>query len=186
MNKGLEFKSYVSNYVPELGYLTEEKIGFFPIDHPLAELAAQKVLNYEENEYLPGYIKVTYDQQNILSDENETDDLLETWSDLSYIVKNQATEDKYPITLLGYPIDVFVLKKEDQFYFEINNDVLVKRSPNIPKEELLDSIFKGYRDFIDFCKRESLTFGEGTVYNSSIKTLNKISDMKKMKRTHLK
>ncbi|MFC0273722.1 hypothetical protein ACFFIX_20255 [Metabacillus herbersteinensis] len=181
MKECLEFKSYVSNYVPELGYLTKEEIKFLPIDHSLAELAAQKVLDYEQNEYLPGYIKVTYGQHSILSDQHETDDLLDTWDGLSYIVKNQATEDKYPITLLGYPIDVFILKKQKQFYFEINNGKMVKRSLSIPKEELLKSILKGYRDFIDFCKKESLTFGEDTVYNSSLKTLNNINNMEKMK-----
>ncbi|WP_088088144.1 hypothetical protein [Bacillus sp. OV166] len=69
MNKSLEFKTFVSNYVPELGYLTKEENEFLPIDHPLAEVAAQKILDYEENEYLPGYIEVTYDHQSILSTE---------------------------------------------------------------------------------------------------------------------
>lgn len=187
MKKVLELKSYVSNYIPELGYLTKEEIEFLPINHPLAELAAQKVLDYEDNEYFPGYVKITYDQQSILSDQYETGDLLETWADLSYIVKDQAAQDEYTIILLDYPSDVFVLKKDQdhQFYFEIKDLLFsnkVTRSPSIPKEELLDSIFKGYRDFIDFCKRESLIFSKDTLYDSSIKKLNTISNMKKNKK----
>jgi hypothetical protein len=180
MNKSLEFKTFVSNYVPELGYLTKEENEFLPIDHPLAEVAAQKILDYEENEYLPGYIEVTYGHQSVLSKQNETDDLLETWGDLSYIVINQAVDQRYRITLIGYPIEVFVLKKDGQFYFEINEgNKLVNISPSFPVEELMDSIVKGYRNFIGFCKKDSLTFSESTIYKSSINTFERISRMKK-------
>ncbi|SMQ81022.1 hypothetical protein SAMN05444673_4095 [Bacillus sp. OV166] len=113
-------------------------------------------------------IKVFYQQ-------NETDDLLETWGDLSYIVINQAADQRYRITLIGYPIEVFVLKKDGQFYFEINEgNKLVNISTSFPLEELMDSIVKGYRNFIGFCKKDSLTFSESTIYKSSINTFESV------------
>ncbi len=49
--------------------------------------------------------------------------------------------------------------------------------PKISKEELLESIFNGYKDFIHFCQKEELFIGETSLLRTSIKTLDKISEM---------
>ena len=52
--------SYISNYLPHLGYMTPKKERFLSINDPLATKAAQKILVDNEEDYLEGCITASY------------------------------------------------------------------------------------------------------------------------------
>ncbi|WP_203362901.1 hypothetical protein [Bacillus sp. REN10] len=179
MNRKLEMVTYISNFIPELGFLTDKKDKFLEITHPLAELAAEKLLNYENNDYLPGYIQVVYNNKIILSEEESTGELLETWADLSYFIEDHASKEKYHIELLDNLNKLDLVKKDDGYVFEVKKfdiveDSEVIQSSVIPTRQLLDAIFKGYKGFIHFCVEKELIFSEESLLHSSIETLKKL------------
>ncbi|OCA89055.1 hypothetical protein [Pseudobacillus wudalianchiensis] len=183
MNKKNQLITYISNFVPELGFLTDQQDKFIPITHPSAEIAAQRLLNHEEGEYLSGYIKITYEDKVILSEKEWTGELLETWSDLSYIVSDGASEEKYHIELLDNPDKLYLVRKENGYFFEINKLALnenpeVIQSSVVPASELLEAIFSGYQEFIKFCTEKNLPFSEESLLHSSIESLKDLENKK--------
>ena len=72
-------KSYISNYLPHLGYLTSKKEEFLSINDPLAKQAARLILKDNEEDYLEGCITATYNSEVIFTQDFETTDLLLTW-----------------------------------------------------------------------------------------------------------
>ena len=179
MSKKIEIITYVANFVPELGFLTDQKDKFLAITHPFAELAAQKLLNYGNNDYLPGYIKVIYNNKVILSE--STEELFETWADLSYVVADDASEEKYYIELLDHLNKLYLVKKDAGCFFEINkfdthDQGELIQSAIIPTSKLLDALFNGYKGFIKFCVEKNLTFSEESLFDSSIEALKKLEN----------
>ncbi|KMY55475.1 hypothetical protein AC623_17285 [Bacillus sp. FJAT-27231] len=183
MNKKMEIVTHVSNFIPEWGFLTDEKDRFLPIAHPAAELAAQKLLNYEEGQYLPGYVKVRYDHKELLTEEEWTDELLETWADFLNIVMDDGREEKYHIELLDNPDKLYLVKKENGYFFEINKlamneDQEVIQSSVVPASKLLEGIFSGYQEFIKFCTEKKLPFSEESLLYSGIEALKDLENKK--------
>ncbi|RJS60501.1 hypothetical protein [Bacillus sp. PK3_68] len=181
MNKKIKIITYITNFVPELGFLTDQKKNFVAISHPSAELAAQKLLNHEEGDYLSGYIKIIDDDQVIVSEKEWTGELLETWADLSYIVLDRASEKKYPIELLDNPTKLYLVKEEKGYFFEIekvtmeNNKEFIQSSV-IDTEKLLEAIYVSYKEFLTFCTERAVTFSAESLLHSSVQTLKCLQD----------
>lgn len=171
----LEIKTYVSNHIPEWGYLSSEEESYLSIDHPLAETAAVKLLEYEED-YLPGYIEIKYNGKvfferkdvklgppwELSPVDTETDDLVSAWSELLRIFKENATDKSYDIGLIGI-MDILMLNKEKEGYqFVLTDNYENKLSESIvfSKELLLEAIATGLKQFGEFTAKDTLKFGK--------------------------
>ncbi|MBP3950270.1 hypothetical protein [Bacillus suaedae] len=176
MKNDLEIKSFVVNHIPELGYLTDSRSLYLPIDDPLAPIAVKKALENENHEYLAGYIQVKRGNETILSENHPTQDLFETWSDLTHVL-TASTEDQYAITLLDYPIDVTIKREKQDFLFQVKGEFndTEHTSSLIQKEHLFEAISAGFKDLITFCQKENFHFGEATLYQSSVRLSEELS-----------
>lgn len=170
MDNKLEIKTYVSNFIPELGYLTHEEKGYLIIQSVLAEKAAVKLLQYEGN-YLPGKIEVIYKGKVFSPDLTVTDDLLDLWYDLSIVLNEHASSACYNISLLDYPYELTINKEIDryQFVFKEQNTEAINKSDTFTKEELLGAIDSGFKIFVNFVKSDTLKFGEETIIEEFLK-----------------
>ncbi|WOD65643.1 hypothetical protein NQZ71_20730 (plasmid) [Niallia taxi] len=173
----LKINTYISNYIPEFGYLSKESKKFIPIHHPDAKKAAEKYLEYENQIYLNGYIEIKYNDLTFLNDIEETGDLLSTWDDLAWLVINHEKVDEFEIILLDNSSTFKIIK-------DGTNDILILDSihsgehdgtskVSIPSNELIEVIKTSFKDFVDFCN-SGLVFNEESEYKNILESSSKI------------
>ena len=176
----LKIKTYISNYIPEFGYSSNESKKFLPIHHPEAKKAAQKYLDYEGKIYLNGYIEIKYDNITFLNDIEETGDLLSTWDDLAWLVINHEKENEFEIILLDNASTFKVIKDGtndnlilDSIHSEVHDGTLTL---SIPSDELIEVVKTSFKDFVDFCN-SGLVFDEESEYKKILESNSKIKDL---------
>ncbi len=74
------------------------KIESFPITNPLAVEKAQKILEENEGDCLCGFVSLIYNNVVIFGEEQLTEDLLDTWCDLIYILNHRYDGRSIDIT----------------------------------------------------------------------------------------
>lgn len=172
-------KSYISNYLPNLGYLTPKKERFLSIDDPLATQAAQMILEENEQDYLEGCITATYNSEVIFTQDFETTDLLFTWQTIITPLLINEMDDIFIITFLDSLIDVEISERDNLFYIKLEDPYGVlnynlNKVISIPKEIYLKEVPKGFLSFASFCSNNELKFCEESSYPSFILDYQKL------------
>lgn len=170
-------KTFVYNYSHELEeYYTVKKTKFLSIDDPLAGIAAKKILEENNLDYLAGYIFLSYDGKPVFTEERtETECLLTTWLDLARILREE--EDKeFEICFLDNADGNAIIKKEAGNYVI----TLQKRKQGpadtftIPAEKLKEAVRKNFVKFIGFCRQSNLVFSKESLYSNALEEYEKI------------
>jgi len=153
--------------------MTSKKEKFLSIQYPLAKQAAQIILEDSEGDYLEGCITATYNSEVIFSQDFETTDLLFTWQTIIAPLLINEMEDNNNIVFLDSLISVAVSEKDSLFYLRLEepSGILnydLNKVVNIPKEDYLNGITKGFLSFASFCFNNELKFCEESSYPSFI------------------
>ncbi|MDW0109411.1 hypothetical protein [Sporosarcina aquimarina] len=173
MNETFIIKSYISNYLPHLGYITSKKERFLSIHDPLAKQAAQMILEDSEGDYLEGCITATYNSEVIFTQDFETTDLLFTWQTIITPLLNNEMDDNINIVFLDSLINVDVSEKDSLFYLRLEDpsgilNYNLSKVVNIPKEDYLKGMTKEFLSFASFCINNELKFCEESSYRSFV------------------
>lgn len=172
-------KSYISNHLPNLGYLTSKKEKFLSINDPLATKAAQIILKDNEQDYLEGCITATYNSEVIFTQDFETTDLLFTWQTMITPLLINEMDDIFKITFLDSLINVEVSEKDNLFYIKLEDSSGVlnynlNKVISIPEEDYLKEVSKEFLSFASFCANNELKFCEESTYPSFILDYQKL------------
>ncbi|WP_313235584.1 hypothetical protein [Sporosarcina ureae] len=164
-------KSYVSNHLPDLGYMTSKKEQFLSIHDPLALKAAQLIIDTNDGDYLEGCITATYNSEVIFTKDFETTDLLFTWQTIIAPLLSHDLDEHFTIVFLDSLITVGVSDKDTMFNLRLEdpNRMLnydVNKVVNIPKEEYLNGITNGFLSFASLCVHNELMFCGESSYPS--------------------
>ncbi|WP_026671792.1 hypothetical protein [Alkalihalobacterium bogoriense] len=175
MKNTLEIKTFVSNHIPEWGYLSKVEESYLPIDHPLAEMAAVKLLEYEED-YLPGYLEIKINGEVLFERKDiklgpplelapvdtETDDVVSAWSSFLRILHKNAKDTSYNIELIGIMDNLTISKEKKGYQFVLTDDYenILSESDVFLKEDLLVAIAVGVKQFGEFTTKNTLKFGK--------------------------
>jgi len=147
------------------------KIESFSITNPLALEKAQKILEENEGDYLCGFVSLIYNDVVIFGEEQLTEDLLDTWCDLIYILNYRYDRRSIDITFLDNYRGNALVKEIDQFY-EIQLDS--SQCYLLPKEPFKKEVKKEFLKFVEFCKNEKLQFAEDSLYRGIIETYDEL------------
>jgi len=148
------------------------KIDSFPITNPLAVEMAQKILEENEGDYLCGFVSLIYNNVVIFGEEQLTESLLETWSDLIYIFNNHYDGRSHGIVFLdNASYNNTVIQEVGEFY-EIQLDCHQRFL--VPIELFKNEVKKEFFNFVEFCKNEKLWFSEESSYRGLLETYNEI------------
>lgn len=177
----LKISTYISNYIPEFGYSTNESKEFLPIQHPEAKVAAQKRLDYEDQIYLNGYIEIIYEDKLFLNELEGTDDLLFTWDSFAQIIIKNDTKDEFEIFLLDNASTLKVIKDGANYKLILDSVHSEEQGHcisivSIPSDELIEEIKISFKDFVDFCK-SGLVFDEESDYDIMLQSYSKIKGL---------
>lgn len=166
-------KTYISNYLPHLGYITSKKEKFLPINDHLAKQAAQMILKDNEGDYLEGCITATYNSEVLFTKDFETTDLLFTWQTIMLPLLINEMKDDFNIIFLDSLLNIDVIEKDSLIYLRLEDpsDILnydLSKEVNIPKKDYVKGITKGFLFFASFCVNNELKFCEESSYPSFI------------------
>ncbi|MFJ5789881.1 hypothetical protein ACIP9G_07290 [Lysinibacillus sp. NPDC093197] len=158
-------RRYYSNF-PEV--VTEA----IPISNPLAVEKAQKILEENEGDYLCGFVSLIYNDVIIFGEEQLTESLLETWSDLIYIFNNHYDGSIHGIDFLDncQYLDT-AIQVIDQYY-EIRLDNTQRFL--VPIELFKNEVKKEFFKFVEFCKNKKLQFSEESSYLGLLETYDEL------------
>lgn len=148
------------------------KIESFPITNPLAVEKAQNILEENEGDYLSGFVSLIYNETVIFGEEQLTESLLETWSDLIYIFNNHYDGRSHGIVFLdNASYNDTVIQEVGEFY-EIQLDCHQRFL--VPIELFKNEVKKEFFRFVEFCKNEKLWFSEESSYRGLLEKYNEI------------
>ncbi|MFJ5789880.1 hypothetical protein ACIP9G_07285 [Lysinibacillus sp. NPDC093197] len=148
----------------------EYKIESFSITNPLAVEKAQKILEENEGDYLCGFVSLIYNNVVIFGEVQLTEDLLDTWCDLNYILDYRYDGRSSDITFLDNYRGNALVKEIDQFYeIKLNHQCFL-----VPIEPFRNEVKKGFLKFAEFCKNEKLQFAEESLYRGILETYEEL------------
>ncbi|MGE7839712.1 hypothetical protein ACQKNX_02865 [Lysinibacillus sp. NPDC093712] len=156
-------RQYYSNF-PEV--ITEA----IPITNPLAVEKAQNILEENEGDYLCGFVSLIYNDVVIFGEEQLTEDLLDTWCDLIYILNYRYDGKSIDITFLDNYRGNAIVKEIDRFYeIKLNHQCFL-----VPIEPFQNEVKKEFLKFAEFCKNEKLQFAEESLYRGILETYDEL------------
>ncbi|WP_339262426.1 hypothetical protein [Lysinibacillus sp. FSL K6-3209] len=159
------------------------KIESFPITSPLAVEKAQNILEENEGDYLSGFVSLIYNEMVIFSEEQLTEDLLDTWCDLIYILNHRYDGRSIDITFLdNYKGNALV--QEIGHFYEIQLNHLQRFL--VPIELFRNEVKKEFLNFVEFCKNEKLQFAEDSLYRGILETYDELLQHEEKKLRGLK
>ena len=143
-----------------------------PITNPLAVDKAQKILEENEGDYLFGFVSLIYNDAVIFGEEQLTESLLETWSDIIYIFDSHYDGRIHGIDFLDncQYLDT-VIQIIDQYY-EIKLDS--SHCFLVPIEPFKNEVKKEFFNFVEFCKNEKLQFSKESSYRGLLETYEEL------------
>ena len=141
------------------------------ITNPLAVEMAQTILKENEGDYLSGYVSIIYNDIVIFGEEQLTENLLDTWSDLVFILDHRYDGSIHNIIFLdnaSYDTKIEIIGQ----YYQIHLDS--SHSIQLPIEPFKNEVKKGFIAFMDFCKNGNFLFSEESLYKSYLKTYHEL------------
>lgn len=141
------------------------------ITNPLASEKAQKILEENEGNYLCGFVSLIYNDVVIFGEEQLTENLLDTWSDLVYILDHRYDGSIHNIIFLdnaNYDAEIEIIGQHYQIHLDSS------QSFQLPIEPFKNEVKKGFIAFMDFCKNGNFLFSEESLYKSHLKTYNEL------------
>lgn len=156
----------------DLNAFPECKIESYSIHNPLAVDIAKGILEENEGDYLYGFISLIYNDSVIFGEEQLTDNLLDTWSDLVYILDYRYDGSAESIIFLDNATCEDAVIEIIGQYYQIHLDS--SHSFQLPIEPFKNEVKKGFIAFMDFCKNGNFLFSEESLYKSHLKTYHEL------------
>ncbi|MFJ5789879.1 hypothetical protein ACIP9G_07280 [Lysinibacillus sp. NPDC093197] len=141
------------------------------ITNPLAFEKAQRILEENEGNYLCGFVSLIYNDVVIFGEDQLTENLLDTWSDLVYILDHRYDGSIHNIIFLDnatYDAEIEIIDQHYQIHLDSSH------SFRLPIEPFKNGVKKGFIAFMDFCKNGNFIFSEESLYKSHLKTYNEL------------
>ncbi|USY53229.1 hypothetical protein NIZ91_10645 [Bacillus sp. 1780r2a1] len=178
-------------------FVTSEKMRYIPITHSEAVKAAVKTAEEQEAPalYIPGYVQLTIDNNEIFTEDDWTTDILMTWKGFSLLLDREyfdsfSKKDEINITLLdnqtecmitnlGKDIQLkiarFLIPEIEDTTIDINTiENTIFESPLIPKEVFLNAIKEELENVFIFLQSNEL-FKEDSSYETILEIYDDIS-----------
>ncbi|MEK5333205.1 hypothetical protein [Lysinibacillus sp. FSL W8-0992] len=155
------------------------KIESYPITNILAVEKAQKILEENEGDYLCGFVSLIYNEVVIFGEEQITESLLETWSDLIYIFNKYYDGRNHGIVFLDNAFYNDTVIQEIGEFYEIQLDCHQRFL--VPIELFKNEVKKGFFTFVEFCKNEKLQFSEESSYRGLLETYDELLQLEDRK-----
>ncbi|MFJ7647604.1 hypothetical protein ACIQ1H_08640 [Lysinibacillus sp. NPDC097279] len=165
-------RQYYSNF-PEV--ITDA----VPITNPLAVEKAQNILEENEGDYLCGFVSLIYNNVVIFGEEQITESLLETWSDLFYIFNKYYDGRNHGIVFLDNAFYNDTVIQEVGEFYEIQLDCHQRFL--VPIELFKNEVKKEFFKFVEFCKNEKLQFSEESSYRGLLETYDELLQLEDRK-----
>ena len=175
MIKNLKIETFISNYSYEVNdFYTNTKLDYISIDHCEAPVAAKKLLEENDHDYLAGYVALSYNDSDIFTEELVSEDLLLTWDDLIRLLTSPS-EAVYTIVFLDNAAgDAIITNKAENYIIDFEDKTLAVQAVTIPKQDMLAAVEEHYKKFIVFCTSNKLPFAADSLFRSSLQQYNKL------------
>ncbi|WP_409369031.1 hypothetical protein [Lysinibacillus sp. 38-6] len=156
----------------DLNAFPECKIESYSIHNPLAVDIAKGILEENEGDYLCGFVSLIYNDVVIFGEEQITESLLETWSDLIYIFNKYYDGRNHGIVFLDNAFYNDTVIQEVGEFYEIQLDCHQRFL--VPIELFKNEVKKEFFKFVEFCKNEKLQFSKESSYRGLLETYEEL------------